>query len=145
MRMVVGILWKGGKVFLRWKGRKDYRTRMTGSTRSAGYLKVKWRCSGACHSAVWDNQPRNKIHQTPKTVSSRPASRDPVFWKQPSSPETNHLQTTLLRHPGLRAGIQSFRNNHPTPKQTTSRLHYCVIPACEPGSSLLYKIYIDKS
>jgi hypothetical protein len=27
--------------------------------------------------------------------------------------------------------IQSFRNNHPAPKQTTSRLHYRVITACE--------------
>jgi len=58
--------------------------------------------------------PWNKPQQT-LSVSSRPTgvlagsvtirwgglSRDPVFWKQPTSPETNHLQTTLPCHHGL--------------------------------------------
>ena len=54
----------------RWNGGKDYRTRITGLTGSAGYLKVKWRKEG---------------HETspPSYILCHPGqaclTRDPVF------------------------------------------------------------------
>jgi len=45
------------------------------------------------------------VKRCPDTSLNRP----------PKKPPTDYI----LRHPGLRAGIQSFRNNHPSPKQKT--------------------------
>jgi|ADurb_Cas_02_Slu_FD_contig_123_1979_length_9110_multi_2_in_0_out_1_7 hypothetical protein len=67
-------------------GEKDYRTRMTGSTGSAGFLKVE----RFFEVERWKGEmvirfPRNKSTKL-YSVSSRAATRDPVFLKTTSQP-----------------------------------------------------------
>ena len=54
-----------------------------------------------------------------KTVSSQAATRDPVFWKQPAISETNHTQTTLLRHPGGGGKVRLPQRPEVSPQQAT--------------------------
>ena len=66
-----------------------------------------------------------------KTVSSQAATRDPVFWKQPAISETNHTQTTLLRHPGgwqnsfatETGGLSPTGNSVASAEQTSAALY----------------------
>jgi hypothetical protein len=74
-----------------YDGKNDYRTRITGSTGSTGFLKVeRWFTQIGADIWMWNGEKKAT--------------------KQASS---NYIPC----HPGQRPGIQSFRNKHPAPKQ----------------------------
>jgi len=61
-------------------------------------------------------------------------SRDPVFLKCPWKGENGGMATACTVSA---LAYSAIWNNQPTPKQRFTRPKNRVIPACEPGSSLL--------